>query len=156
MNPLYGEEPNHNERHRHQSPKSDHFMTLQNDWTSKVSTADDAVRLIPKGHRILIGSGAAEPVSLVEAMVAQADHFADNEVVHLLTLGPAPYVRAEFRNSFRHMAFFVGPNVREAVQDGRADFIPGFLSEFPSSFAMAAFQLTLHSFRSAPLIDMVM
>src|SRR5688572_11708974 len=100
-------------------------------WASKLSSAEEAVRLIPRGHRVLIGSGAAEPISLVETMVAQADRFADNEVIHLLTLGPAPYVRPEFKDSFRHMAFFIGPNVREAVQEGRADFIPVFLSEIP-------------------------
>ncbi|HVZ31931.1 MAG TPA: GNAT family N-acetyltransferase, partial [Polyangiaceae bacterium] len=49
----------------------------------------------------------------------------------LLTLGPAPYVAAELASRFRHSAFFIGPNVRQAVQEGRADFIPVFLSEIP-------------------------
>jgi acyl-CoA hydrolase len=51
--------------------------------------------------------------------------------VHLLTLGPAPYVKPEFSQRFRHTAFFIGANVRAAVQEGRADFIPVFLSEIP-------------------------
>ncbi|HEY3493861.1 MAG TPA: GNAT family N-acetyltransferase, partial [Polyangiaceae bacterium] len=59
------------------------------------------------------------------------DHLADNDVVHLLTLGSAPYVRPELADRFRHSAFFIGPNVREAVQAGRADFMPVFLSEIP-------------------------
>src|SRR5204862_5110112 len=45
--------------------------------------------------------------------------------------GPAPYVRRELAHRFRHAAFFIGPNVREAVQEGRADFLPVFLSEIP-------------------------
>ncbi|MEO8905732.1 MAG: GNAT family N-acetyltransferase [Polyangiaceae bacterium] len=100
-------------------------------YADKVVTAAQAVRRISPGRRILIGSGAAEPTELVAALVNHGDHLADNEIVHLLTLGPAPYVRPEFAARFRHVAFFIGKNVREAVQDGRADFMPVFLSELP-------------------------
>jgi acyl-CoA hydrolase len=100
-------------------------------FASKVSTASGAIGLIRAGRRILIGSGAAEPVTLVNALAEDGAHLADNEIVHLLTLGPAPYVRPEFAGRFRHSAFFIGPNVRKAVQDGRADYIPVFLSEIP-------------------------
>lgn len=89
------------------------------------------MQLIRPGRRILIGSGAAEPVTLVGALAAHGGHLADNDIVHLLTLGPAPYVAAELASRFRHSAFFIGPNVRQAVQEGRADFIPVFLSEIP-------------------------
>jgi acyl-CoA hydrolase/N-acetylglutamate synthase-like GNAT family acetyltransferase len=100
-------------------------------YADKIVTADEAIRRIPPGRRILIGSGAAEPVSLVKAMVEQGSHLADNEVVHLLTLGPAPYVEPAHAERFRHIAFFIGSNVRGAVQEGRADFMPVFLSEIP-------------------------
>lgn len=103
----------------------------QDRYRAKVSTPAAAIRAIHAGRRILIGSGAAEPTCLVAALVEHGDHLADNELVHLLTLGPAPYVRAEFAARFRHLAFFIGPNVREAVQAGRADFMPVFLSELP-------------------------
>lgn len=105
------------------------------DWRSvhapQITSAAGAIALIRPGRRILIGSGAAEPMRLVESLVRDGQHLADNEVVHLLTLGPAPYVRPELGARFRHSAFFIGPNVRQAVQDGRADFIPVFLSEIP-------------------------
>ena len=94
-------------------------------------TASQAVRLIPPGRRILIGSGAAEPVSLVSALVSDAPQLADNEIVHLMTLGPAPYVDASQEGRLRHTAFFIGANVREAVREGRADFMPVFLSDIP-------------------------
>lgn len=105
--------------------------TWARDWPEKVTTPAEAVRLIRPGRRILIGSGAAEPVQLVNALATHGDHLADNQVVHLLTLGPAPYVAPELSARFRHSAFFIGPNVRQAVQEGRADFIPVFLSEIP-------------------------
>jgi acyl-CoA hydrolase len=105
------------------------------DWQSlysdKLATPEQAISLLQSGHRVLIGSGAAEPAALVEALVSQTAHLNGIEIVHLLTLGPAPYVRREFSNRFHHTAFFIGANVREAVQEGRADFIPVFLSEIP-------------------------
>lgn len=100
-------------------------------FTDKLCAAADAIHDIRPGRRILIGSGAAEPVALVDALVEHGTHLADNEIVHLLTLGPAPYVRPENRARFHHTAFFIGPNVRDAVHDGRADWIPVFLSDIP-------------------------
>ncbi|MBK7582227.1 MAG: GNAT family N-acetyltransferase [Myxococcales bacterium] len=101
-------------------------------YADKLASAGEAVRLIHRGRRILIGSGAAEPATLVQALVEQGDHLSDNEIVHLLTLGPAPYVAPGLQHRFRHTAFFIGQNVREAVHQGRADFMPVFLSEIPS------------------------
>ncbi len=98
---------------------------------NQTTSAREAIALIRPGRRLFIGSGAGEPTRLVEALVECGAHLADNEIVHILTLGPAPYVRPEFAHRFRHAAFFIGPNVREAVQEGRADFIPVFLSEVP-------------------------
>lgn len=96
----------------------------------RYTTPAEAIARIRPGQRIFIGSGAAEPVSLVEALV-DGEHLRDNEVVHLLTLGPAPYVKPELAGRFRHTAFFIGENTRAAVNDGRADFMPVFLSEIP-------------------------
>ncbi len=95
------------------------------------SAVERAIRSIGAGQRVLIGSGAAEPAQLVEGLVLHGDHLLGNEIVHLLTLGPAPYVRPELAKRFRHAAFFIGANVRDAVQEGRADYLPVFLSEIP-------------------------
>jgi acyl-CoA hydrolase/RimJ/RimL family protein N-acetyltransferase len=103
----------------------------QDRYRARVVTPPEAVRRIKPGRRVLVGSGAAEPTALVRALVEDGGHLADNEIVHLLTLGPAPYVQPEMKDRFRHTAFFIGPNVREAVQAGRADFMPVFLSEIP-------------------------
>jgi acyl-CoA hydrolase len=69
---------------------------------------------------------------LVEGLVEHGEHLADNDIVHLMTLGPAPYVQPGMENRFRHTAFFIGHNVRAAVAEGRADFMPVFLSEIPA------------------------
>jgi acyl-CoA hydrolase len=110
-------------------------VDTRQDWqvryAAKLASAEQTVRLIRPRKRILIGSGAAEPGGLVEAMVAHGTHLEGNEIVHLMTLGSAPYVQPGLEKRFRHTAFFIGANVRTAVQEGRADFMPVFLSEIP-------------------------
>ncbi len=101
-------------------------------YRDKVRTATEAVSMIGNGERIFVGSGGAEPQALVAA-VAEANIY-DCEVVHIMTLGVAPYVADRFREKFRHNAFFIGSNVREAVATCRADYTPIFLSEIPRLF----------------------
>ncbi len=112
--------------------------------------ADAAVRKISKGKRILIGSGCAYPEHLVSALVRNASCFRDNEIVHLLTMGEAPYAQEQFAQSFRHNAFFIGKNVREAISTGNADYIPIFLSEIPLLFKSGQMRLNCALIQVAP------
>lgn len=111
-------------------------MRIPFDWRErhkdKIATPQAAIASIPRGRRIFMGSGAAEPNVLAQALVSHGAHLADNEIVHLLTLGKAPYCEPGMEHRFRHTAFFIGANVRKAVQEGRADFMPIFLSEIPA------------------------
>jgi len=107
-------------------------MDWQDHYAAKRMSAADAIAQVPRGRNIFIGSGAAEPITLVEELVAQSFQFADNTIVHIMTLGPAPYVKPEYADCFRHNAFFIGRNVREAVHEGRADYTPIFLSQVPA------------------------
>jgi acyl-CoA hydrolase len=104
-------------------------------WTTtyagKVTTAEEAVRKIRPGGRIFVGTASGAPQSLVNALAEYATHCSGNEVVHLHTMTKAPYTEAACAERFRHTAFFIGANVRKAVQEGRADFMPVFLSEIP-------------------------
>jgi len=98
-------------------------------YDAKVTTAAEAVRCIESGDRVWVQPGCSNPVELLEAMVARADELRDVEVAHLLTLGPAPHVDPALAASFRHRALFTGPNARQAVAEGRADFVPVHLSQ---------------------------
>jgi acyl-CoA hydrolase len=97
----------------------------------KMSSVAEAIGELRPGQNILIGSGAAEPVDLVNGLVRFGGHLSGNRIFHIMTLGPAPYVEPSLHSRFRHSAFFIGANVRSAVQSGRADYIPVFLSEIP-------------------------
>jgi acyl-CoA hydrolase/GNAT superfamily N-acetyltransferase len=122
----------------------------QERYAQKLCSPAEAIRRIAPGRRIFIGSGAAEPAVLVEALVKQGEHLVDNEVVHILTLGPAPYVAPEMAARFRHTAFFIGPNVRAAVQSGHADFMPVFLSELPQLIRSRRIQVDVALLQVSP------
>ncbi|MBT5060637.1 MAG: GNAT family N-acetyltransferase [Gemmatimonadetes bacterium] len=102
-------------------------------YTDKIRSAEEAVGAARAGHRVFIGSGAAEPQTLVEALSERKD-ISDAEIVHILTLGVATYAEPRLGNRFRHNAYFIGANVRDAVSEGRADYTPIFLSEIPALF----------------------
>lgn len=100
-------------------------------YRSKVTTPDDAVGLIQSGHRVYISGNAATPHVLLEALARRAPELEGVEVLHVLMLGETSLSRPEVAGHIRLNAFFVGPGDREAVNAGRADYIPIFLHEIP-------------------------
>ena len=101
---------------------------------SRTVTAEEAVSVVKSGDRVFVHSVAAAPRRLVEALTARAPELRVVEIVSLHTEGPAPYAAPGMEKSFRVNALFVGPNVRGAVEEGRADYLPVFLSEVPNLF----------------------
>lgn len=105
-----------------------------NQLRARTMSAEDAVDLVRSGQRIFVHGACATPQILIDALVVHAHHLRDVRIMHLHSEGAAPYVRPEFAGVFRHEALFVGPNTREAVNTGRADYLPAFLSEIPALF----------------------
>lgn len=103
-------------------------------YRSKLVSAAEAVHVIKSGQRVYVHPGCAMPEVLVDAMCARYQDLVDVEVIHLLTVGRTRYSSPEMEAHFRHNALFIGKNVRQAVNDGRADFTPIFLGEIPNLF----------------------
>lgn len=106
-------------------------MERATSYRSRVTTAEQAVAGIRSGDHVWIHAGCNNPEELVRAMVGRADELRGVEVTHLMTFGCAEHARADHASSFRHRALFTGGNVRSAVHEGRADYVPVFLSEIP-------------------------
>lgn len=108
------------------------------DWTNmynqRVTTAQEAVKVIKSGNRIFLTGNCSIPKMLLGALVEQAPNLENVEICHALTMGSADYVKPELEGHLRVNAMFIGGNVRKAVQEGRADFTPVLLSEFPLLF----------------------
>jgi 4-hydroxybutyrate CoA-transferase len=97
-------------------------------------SAQDALRTVKSGDRVVIGHACGEPPTLVEALVARAPELQNVEVVHMVAMGPAKYAQPGMETHFRHNGFFVGATTRKAVAEGRGDFTPCFFSEIPRLF----------------------
>src|SRR5512134_369975 len=108
------------------------------DWNSiyqsRITTADEAVRVIKSGMRIFLTGNVSVPQKALAALVECASDLKDVEICQALTIGPADYVNPGMEEHLRVNTLFISQNVRKAVQEGRADFTPVLLSEFPLLF----------------------
>jgi 4-hydroxybutyrate CoA-transferase len=109
-------------------------MSLLDLYRSKRITAEAAAGLVESGHRIYVSGNAATPTVFLEALAARRKELAGVELVHVLQLGPDPFAAAEMEGHFRRRSLFVGPADRDAVNAGRADYVPVFLHEIPKLF----------------------
>jgi 4-hydroxybutyrate CoA-transferase len=125
-------------------------MSWQTDYREKLLTADEALRCVQSGMRVYIQPGCAEPETLVEALMRRAPFVQEVEIVHMMTLGAAPYVAPDMVGHFRHNAMFIGGNVREAVNDGRADYTPIYLSEIEQLFESGAMPIDVALIEVSP------
>lgn len=125
-------------------------MSWQTEYVDKIQTPESALQAVRSGMRVYIQPGCAEPETLVEALLKRAPFVQNVEVVHLLTLGNADYVKPEMEGHFRHNAMFIGGNVREAVNDGRADYTPVYLSEVEQLFESGAMPLDVALIQVSP------
>ena len=99
-------------------------------WVS----ADEAVSVIRSHEQVFVHGGSATPTTLLTALAGHARSLEHVVVLHLHTEGPAPHLAPDLSGHIRHRALFIGPNAREAVNAGRADYIPAFLSDIPRLF----------------------
>ncbi|MHC5061306.1 MAG: GNAT family N-acetyltransferase [Planctomycetota bacterium] len=108
------------------------------DWKEKhkdkISNAAVAMKLIKPGNSVFVGTGCGQPQHLVNTLVEHSNHIYDAHIIHLLTMGTAPYANEKFREKFKMNSFFIAENVRDALEKGIGDYTPIFLSEIPHEF----------------------
>jgi acyl-CoA hydrolase len=125
-------------------------MSWEIEYKKKLRTPEEAMRWVQSGMRVYIQPGCAEPETLVEALMQRAPHVEDVEIVHMMTMGTAPYVAPAMAGHFRHNAIFIGANVRDAINDGRADYTPIYLSEIEELFESGAMPLDVALVQVSP------
>src|SRR6187399_1494807 len=104
------------------------------EWQSRAVSPADAVRAIPHGGRVFVHGAAATPTPLLDALVDRRD-VEGVTLYHLHTSGPARFAEPEAAGRMRSVSFFVGQPLRKPVAEGRADFLPIFLSQIPGLFS---------------------
>jgi acyl-CoA hydrolase len=123
---------------------------MTGDYRSRIVTADQAVAVVESGQRVYIHNGCAEPTELVRALTRRGPMLRDVEVMHLATMGIADYSLPEHESHFRTNSLFIGGNVRQAVQEGRGDYTPIFLSEIEGLFSSGAVPIDIALLQTTP------
>lgn len=123
---------------------------MNNDYRSRIVSADQALSAVLSGHCVYVHNGCAEPLELVQALTRRGPELRDVQVLHMATMGIADYSLPQYEGHFRHNALFIGGNVRKAVQEGRADYTPIFLSEIEGLFTSGALPIDVCLLQCAP------
>ena len=124
------------------------------DWNSiyqsRIATAAEAVQIIKSGMRIFLTGNVSVPQQALAALVDYAPNLKGVEICQALTIGPADYVNPGMEEHLRVNTLFISHNVRKAVQEGRADFTPVLLSEFPLLFKRGVLPLDVAIIHVSP------
>jgi len=109
-------------------------VNWREDYKKRLTTAEDAVKAIKSGNRVVLGHAYGQPQHLVKAMTANKGAYENVEIVHMVAVSLAEYCQPAMEGYFLHNSFFVGVNSRQAVAEGRAKYSPCFFSEIPRLF----------------------
>jgi acyl-CoA hydrolase len=128
---------------------------INQDWPKKFNittlTAEEAVRKILPGHRVFIGTAAAQPSMLINAMTDRAGELVDVEIIQLMTMGHAPYAKKELSNSFKVNSFYISEeNIRASISEGLGTYTPIMLSDIPKLFKNGQIPLDVSMIQVSP------
>ena len=114
-------------------------------YPEKFASENEIFRHIRRGDHIFVASGCGEPQYLVQALIRYVESnpkaFFDAEIIHIYSLGLAPYTGAKYKANFRHNSFFIGNSTRDSVNAGMADYTPISLSQLPALLASGAVRI---------------
>ncbi len=123
-------------------------------YPEKFAPEEKIFSYIHPGDKIFVGTGCGEPQYLVGALINYVKSYPkallDTEVLQVWTLGVAPYTDEKFKQNFRHNSFFIGNNIRDAVNKGLADYTPIFLSEIPNLFYRGLISIDVALVQTSP------
>ena len=119
------------------------------EWQSRAVSPAEAVSAIPSGGRVFVHGAAATPTPLLSALAERRD-IEGVTLYHLHTSGPAPFAEPEAAGRMRSVSFFVGQPLRKPVAEGRADFLPIFLSQIPGLFSSGRIPLDVALLHLSP------
>jgi acyl-CoA hydrolase len=106
----------------------------QNFKMANYISGEEAIKVIKSGDKVFVHGGAATPHFLLEKMVERADQLRNVELISISSQGAALYAEEKYKGNFHINSLFVSANVRKAVNEGRGDYIPVFLSGIPNLF----------------------
>lgn len=109
-------------------------MDWREEYKKKVVTADEAVKHIKSGDRLVFSHAVGEATTITDALIANKEQYENVEIFHYIPMGKAEYCLPENSKHFRHNTCCAGPKTREAINSSRGDYTPGFFYEVPTYF----------------------
>jgi len=97
-------------------------------------SAEEAISLIQSGQRVFVHGSAQTPVHLLKELARQSARLKDVELVFISVYGDIEVDKPQYASHFLINSLFVSASIRNAVAEGRADYVPVFLSEIPELF----------------------
>lgn len=116
-------------------------MNWQEYYQSRITTAEQAVKAVKSGNRVVLGHACGEPQLIVDALVARAEELSGVEIAHEVPMGKGLYCLPQYEKSFRHNALFAGKPSRQAIKEGRADYTSIYLHQLPALFKSGVFPI---------------
>ncbi|HLO09617.1 MAG TPA: 4-hydroxybutyrate CoA-transferase, partial [Desulfobacteria bacterium] len=113
---------------------------MNRDWTRDAVSAEEAVGLLQSGMNVFVHGAAATPAPLLDSMVRRKE-LEGIRLYHMHTSGDAPFVGPGCEGRFFSISLFTGAALRKPVEEGRADFMPIFLSDIPALFQSGTVKL---------------
>lgn len=122
----------------------------RDNFAAKLCSADDAVRKIRNGQRVLVGGVGIRPEELVRAMIRNASSFRDVRIMHGLSSGGEDYCLPQYRENFLHESLFASKTTRKYIEDGTAKFYPNYFYELPHFFERGIIPVDVFIFQATP------
>lgn len=126
-----------------------YFTTMNTDWKSRAVSAAQALTAVRSGTNVFIHGACATPAPLVTALCERRD-LENVKLYHLHTAGEAPFAAPGREGEFRSVSLFTGAPLRRPIAEGRADFVPIFLSDIPGLFISGAVALDVALIQVSP------
>jgi len=118
--------------------KEDHLEKFKKLYPEKFISEETLFGRIRRGNSIFVGTACGEPQHLLASLVNYVENASHTiygtQIIHVWTLGVAPYAKKKFKMNFRHNSFFISDSSRQSINEGMADYTPVFLSEIPTLF----------------------
>lgn len=97
-------------------------------------SAQEALSVIQSGSRVFVHGSVCTPLHLLDALAKESNRLQNVELVSITLKGDIEVAKPQYQQPFHINSLFVSASIREAVNAGRADFIPVFLSDIPDLF----------------------
>lgn len=124
-------------------------MTREQDFQSRAVSAEQVVSHVRSGDRVFVHGAAATPTPLLDALSARSD-LSGVRLYHLHLAGPCAFANAGSEGRIFSNSLFIGPGLRKSVGEGRAEFVPVFLSDIPALFESRRIPLNVALLQLSP------